>query len=265
MAAPAPVFNWTGFYIGGNAGYGWKDPTVSYTPNDVNAAHGTCGAFLGGTCIPPASFNIGGALGGIQSGYNWQFNQQWIAGFETDFDWSEIKGTGTSNFALGGGQGPPPGTGAPSSFVGGEEIKWFGTIRVRLGWLPINNFLVYGTGGLAYGRVDLNATLNTAPQTNLETFTTPRTSYSCVAGPSCFVGSTSQTLVGWTAGAGGEYAITGNFTLRAEYLYINLGHAAGVSSVAQNALNPGDQASSFTANFSTVSFSVIRAGANWKF
>jgi outer membrane immunogenic protein len=189
MAAPAPVFSWTGFYVGGNAGYGWKDPTVSYSPNDAIAFDGTCGGgIFGGTCIPPASFNIGGALGGIQAGYNWQLNQQWIAGVEGDFDRSGIKGTGTSGFILGSF------TPAPSSFVASEEIKWFGTIRARLGWLPTNSLLVYGTGGLAYGHIDQNATLNSVATTNL--FTVGQFGYFCVAGPNCFVGSTSQTLIG---------------------------------------------------------------------
>ena len=56
---PAPISNWTGIYVGANGGYGWRDPPVTYTPNDPAALLGTCG---GGTCIPPASFNIGGAL-----------------------------------------------------------------------------------------------------------------------------------------------------------------------------------------------------------
>jgi outer membrane immunogenic protein len=196
MASPlTPIFSWTGFYVGGNAGYGWKDPTVSYTPNDIAAFNGTCGGVFGGTCIPPASFDIGGAVGGIEAGYNWQFSQQWLLGFEADFDWSGIRGTGTSNFQL--GHLPP----SPSSFLATEEIKWFGTIRGRLGWLPTNNFLVYGTGGLAYGRVDANAVLNSVAGTNLNSGSPPSAfGWNCTSGPNCFVGSTSQTLVGWTAG-----------------------------------------------------------------
>jgi outer membrane immunogenic protein len=96
--APAAVYNWTGFYVGANGGYGWKDPTVTFTPNDANAQGFTCGGAFGGTCAPPASFGINGGFGGLQAGYNWQLGRQWVAGLETDFDWSDIKGTGTSNF-----------------------------------------------------------------------------------------------------------------------------------------------------------------------
>src|SRR5882724_6184999 len=69
----APAYNWTGFYVGLNGGYGWKDTSVNYTPNDPAAFLGTCGRIGGGTCVPPSSFNLRGALAGGQVGYNWQF------------------------------------------------------------------------------------------------------------------------------------------------------------------------------------------------
>ena len=164
----------------------------------------------GGTCIPAASFNKGGALGGVEGGYNWQINQQLVVGLEADFDWSGIKGTGSSNFLFGS---VPP---IPSSSMATEEIKWFGTVRGRLGWLPTNNFLLYGTGGLAYGRVTTNTALNT---TVAFAGGDGAFDFSCIPAGTCFAGSTSQTLVGWTAGAGGEYAITKNIIVKAEYLY----------------------------------------------
>jgi outer membrane immunogenic protein len=151
--APAPVYSWTGFYVGANGGYGWKDPTVTFTPNDVDANFVTC---VSGTCAPPASFNINGGFGGLQAGYNWQFSPQWVAGVETDFDWSDIKGTGTSNFLMTLAPAAP----FPSNFAVFQNIKWFGTVRARLGYLPADHLLVYATGGFAYGRIDENVALN---------------------------------------------------------------------------------------------------------
>src|ERR1700728_2585837 len=58
----ASVSGWSGFYVGGNAGYGWHDPTVSFSANDPAAAFATCGGLVGGTCPPSASFNIDGGL-----------------------------------------------------------------------------------------------------------------------------------------------------------------------------------------------------------
>ena len=257
-AQPASVYNWTGFYIGANAGYGWSDPTVSYTPNDINAFLSTCGNQRGdGTCIPPASFNIAGAVAGGQIGYNWQLNSNWLVGLETDLDWSGIKGqSGPSNFILN--------SVGPSSFVANERIDWFGTLRARVGFLPISPLLVYGTGGVAYGGVKANAFMPNPVSVGGGGNTNGGFSYTCSAGQiNCFTGSSTQTLVGWTLGAGGEYMINNNLTLKVEYLYVNLGHFSGVNSVAvsSGAFAP----SSFTANYSDVNFSVVRGGVNWKF
>src|ERR1700733_14594164 len=86
---PPPVLvpSWTGFYIGGNLGYGWRDPTVSFTPNDVVASGVTC-AVTG--CPTPESFGVGGVLGGAQAGYNWQAGHNFLLGLEADFQETSI-------------------------------------------------------------------------------------------------------------------------------------------------------------------------------
>jgi outer membrane immunogenic protein len=257
--SPAPVFNWSGFYAGVNVGYGWKDPTVSYTPNDAIASAGTCGGAIGGTCIPPASFDIGGMLGGLEAGYDWQPGQQWLVGLVTDFSWAGLKGNGTSNFTL---SSVVP---AASNFQASEEVKWFGTVRARLGWLPTNNLLLYGTGGLAYGHYDASAVLNSQFNANLASGLPPFFEYNCVPAAGCFNGSASRTSMGWTMGAGGEFVVTSHITLKAEYLYVNLGHIDVDSVAVTTLIAPPAQPSSFTANFSTVSFNVVRAGLDYKF
>jgi outer membrane immunogenic protein len=255
----APAYSWTGFYIGGNAGYGWSDPTVSVTPNDGAAFFFTClgGGFPpGGTCIPPPSFNIGSALGGLQAGYNWQVSQNWLFGLETDFDWSNIKGTGSSNFLL---------DGLPSNFQASENVKWFGTVRGRIGFLPLNNVLLYAAGGFAYGHVDAHAAINSlAPNPGGFGF-----GFNCTAagGPgatNCFVGNSSRAATGFAVGAGGEYMLWNNISVKLEYLYVDLGHGNAFNVVAQNSGGPFP-ASSFTAGFSRVDFNTVRAGLNWKF
>jgi outer membrane immunogenic protein len=80
-------------------------------------------------------------------GYNWQSNQDWLLGIETDFNWSRIKGTGTDSLLIAPGLFP-----GPSSFVANKNVEWFGTVRSRLGFLPTTNLLVYGTAGFAYRR-----------------------------------------------------------------------------------------------------------------
>ena len=259
-AAPAPVaapYTWTGFYIGANGGYGgWKDPTVTFTGNDFLSTGLTCGGALGGTCVPPASFGIGGFLGGVQAGYNWQIHQKWLLGVEADFNWSNIKGTGSANVLL---------PGFPAlNFQASENIKWFGTVRGRVGFLPTNSLLVYATGGIAYGRVTENAALNHGSPG----FAGGGFALACnVAGgagaTNCLVGNSSRTATGYTAGAGAEYVLWRNLTLKAEYLYVNLGHA-NVFNISQAPTVFG-ASTSFTAAYSKVAFNVVRGGLNWKF
>jgi outer membrane immunogenic protein len=90
-----------------------------------------------------------------------------------------------------------------------ENLRWFGTFRARLGAVVAPQWLLYTSGGLAYGGVRDSASLISTPATT-----------------GTFVGSLSQKRVGWTVGVGAEYAISPNLSLRAEYLYIDLGKSA---------------------------------------
>jgi outer membrane immunogenic protein len=236
------VYNWTGFYIGANAGYGWHDPTATFTPNDPSPG---LGGFAG--VGPPVSFNIAGALGGLQFGYNWQFAPSWVAGLETDFDFANIKGNGSTNY--------PAAFANTFNSTASEKTKWFGTLRARLGYLPANNLLVYATGGLAYGRVE-----QSAAHANVFAGTVVGTTGSCAASPStCWTGTSSRTKAGWTAGAGAEYALTNKWTLKAEYLFVNLGS----NSFTENLVLAGT--SSINASFSQTQFHVVRGGINYRF
>jgi outer membrane immunogenic protein len=260
IGAAAPVYNWTGFYIGANGGYGWKDPTVSFSPNDSRIGSVWTGLF-GSTPPGPASFNTDGGLGGLQAGYNWQFNQKWLLGLEADFDWSAIKGNGTSSFLM---YPTVVGTGGPANIQASQNVDWFGTVRVRLGFLPTSNTLVYATGGLAYGHIGEQVTLNGVGFIGAADFGFFCTSGSSVA-VKCFAGSSSRTELGWTIGGGLEYAPwNNNITLRAEYLYINLGGGDTVNVVALNS-NGGAAPSSIAAVYNRTDFSVVRGGINWKF
>jgi outer membrane immunogenic protein len=255
--APVPATSWSGFYVGANGGYGWDgDPTVSYTANDPVVHFATCSGAAGTTCLSPTTFGVHGGLGGIQAGYNWQPDRRWLVGLESDFDWSAIRGSGTSNYLINAVGGP-----APAAVRAAENVKWFGTVRTRLGWLPTDSFLVYGTGGLAYGRVDASTVLTSSALTAAGS---AMFGFACTPGVACFVGNTSRTLTGYGAGAGGAFAISSNVTLFAEYLYVNLGHIS-VNTVGAPTGVAGQAPSSFTANFSSVVFNVVRAGLNYKF
>jgi outer membrane immunogenic protein len=255
--AQVPNSTWTGFYLGGNAGYGGIDPTASFTPNDPLSASITCGlsGYAGGGCPPATAFTIRGALAGVQAGYNIQMNQAFLIGLEADYDWSQIRGIGYSNFGL---------DFSPSTFHAGEEVTYFGTIRGRLGYLPVSKVLLFATGGLAYGQVQQTVGLDSG-QGGISIG--GGNGYNCSGGPNCFFGSSSHTSIGWTAGAGFEYALSSNLRFKAEYLFVDLGGGQVVNVVAQSAgsVSPPAAPSSFTAAYGSVSFQVLRAGINVAF
>ena len=116
-----------------------------------------------------------------------------------------------------------------------QKIDWFGTVRGRVGILATPKVLLYATGGLAYGEVNSS-----------ETIATPV--------PSAF--SASKTNVGWTVGVGIEGVISGNWTAKLEYLYVDLGTVSGSFTL------PGTDISYYN---SRIIDNVLRAGVNYKF
>jgi outer membrane immunogenic protein len=130
--APAPVFTWSGFYVGANAGYGFSSSrTVRMTELDdgQDPYPGSYG-----------SLSPKGVFGGAQAGYNVQFGS-FVVGLETDIQASRIRDkTNVFNDDTDYGLATK------------SEVNWFGTLRPRVGY-AFNNVLVYATGGLAYGGV----------------------------------------------------------------------------------------------------------------
>jgi outer membrane immunogenic protein len=120
VPAVAPSYNWTGFYVGINGGGGWG------RSDSAGPVFATAG-----------SFNTSGGLVGGTLGYNWQ-SGIWVAGLETDIDWSNIKGS------------------APCGVTTCRTTNDFlGTFLGRLGVSspPWDKVLFYVTGGLAYGNI----------------------------------------------------------------------------------------------------------------
>ncbi len=241
------VYNWTGFYIGGNAGYSWgrSSTDVSY----FNTA-------TGAPIVPPAgsilgsSFDMNGGIAGGQLGYNWQISN-WVWGLEADLQWSGERGSSAYRCAgtIAGGVCFPGLTFLPAGATGtnvalDQSLEWFGTVRGRAGLLATPQVLLYGTGGLAYGSIKTSAALSgfNPNGTAVASF-----------------GSNTETRVGWTVGAGVEGMITRNWTAKLEYLYMDLGrHNAGTFTLAP--------ASTIAANVSSnFRDQILRVGFNYKF
>lgn len=193
VAAP---YNWTGLYIGANAGYGWGNQAIGVIGDPLIVQPG----FLTPNGISSVSGNPKGFVGGGQIGYNWQSGQM-VYGVEADFDAAHIASSQDIHFIAG----------IPRTVHGDQNLNWLGTLRGRLGFTPVDRLLVYATGGLAVGHANVTADFSTDPPLG------------CVAG-TCATGSaTSKTNAGWTVGAGLEYALMGNWSVRGEYFYYDVG------------------------------------------
>lgn len=192
-ALPAPpTFTWTGFYVGANIGYGWLRST-----DEITGADAPSSTFLANNVVATSlPLNSNGILGGIQAGYNWQAFPNWVFGIEAD-----IAATDFNNSLTLPGLGFRPMTAS-------ERMNWLGTLRGRIGFTPMDRWLVYATGGLAYGHTELSAALS-----NIN---------GCL-GNNCQAGSASTWKTGWAAGAGVEWAFLNDWTVRIEYLHFDLG------------------------------------------
>jgi outer membrane immunogenic protein len=117
------AYNWNGFYVGGNVGWGWAD-------------HNSDSFTDAGDFVASTSSTRSGVLGGGQIGYNWMATENILLGIEGDLSGADIKGTTTTTTATG------------TATSSGKD-DWFGTVRGRVGY-AFNNWLVYGTGGAAW-------------------------------------------------------------------------------------------------------------------
>jgi outer membrane immunogenic protein len=256
ILGPTRFLPWTGFFVGANAGYGWAHSSVNYTPNDPASLAGTCGGVGKGTCLTGTDFMLNGATAGGQIGYDWQISPLWLVGVQGDFQWANFESGGTSAFHLGN-------VGTTNALTN-QTVESFGTLRVRLGVVPLNALLLYGTAGLAFGQLKESTTIPNPLATGTGSVSSGGFSYRCVGGsPTCFAGSSSGTQWGWTGGLGGEFRITNNISLLTELLYAQL--TAPSATVGALSAVAGTAPSSISATFPTVKFVVWRGGVNFRF
>lgn len=251
-APPVQTVNWTGFYVGVSGGFGGNERDSVVSPNDASAEALFPSGGLGSTALGPMRLQPRGGFGGVQAGYNFQASQ-WLLGIETDFNFSDFKSTdSTSNFFL----GIPAGA---AELTTSNQLKWFGTVRARFGFLATSNLLLFGTGGLAYGKVDQAASymslLNILVQGN------PPNAFSCFPNEPCFAGRRTTTEVGYTVGAGAEWLLWNNLSLKAEYSYINFGN----SSYNISDTTPTGPTAASMRIATQLDYHIVRAGLNWHF
>jgi outer membrane immunogenic protein len=262
--APAPVYSWTGFYVGGNLG-----ASFGHVKTDFNAAPVTV-TTSGGTFTTPgfgASDTVypSGFMGGGQIGYNWQFSPIWVAGLDADFQGADEKDSATLtnsfNFSapLGGTSFPVTGAAVTNYSA---QIDWFGTVRLRAGYVWGNgNVFSYVTGGLAYGEVKTNGTSIVSGSVGVPVTSANSFSIAHAIGH-------SNVNTGWTVGYGTEARIDfwglRNWTWKVEALYIDL----GTLDDSDVAIPPPHVASVTGGQVTTHTHftdGILRAGLNYQF
>jgi outer membrane immunogenic protein len=244
----APVvykpFSWTGFYAGLNAGAAWGESDVDLTASPTFFGPG--GGAGGGGPDGPATLDRDGSpnlhgrafTAGGQAGYNWQTGIL-VLGVEGDLNSVLFTSSGDS-----GVRPTPPLSPGIGTYHFSESLStdWLATLRGRIGY-SMDHTLIYATGGAAWANID----------------------FTQMSGP--FIGcggcsvttSTSSTKSGWAVGGGLEYAFTNNWTLKGEYLHVDLGSV----SFADNLAAGGFPAASFTHS-ATLTEDLARVGINYK-
>jgi outer membrane immunogenic protein len=255
---PAAVTDWTGFYIGGHAGYGWSKF------DDIDEGN-LVGFFTGDSFGSPEPK---GFVGGFHAGYNWQVSSMLVLGIEGDFSFSNMKKDQTLSVA--GAQD------VLSPFIDGVacrncdlqdslnvKIDNFASIRGRLGFLVAPSFMLYGTGGAAWAdtKVDVNGsatwTQSAALPANLRGVQFANLG-----------ASADKTFGGWVIGGGGEYMLTRNILLRVEYLHYDFGSKTVTVDGTVNRVAPGLPAVSIPVSAdvkTSLTTDVVRGGLSLKF
>jgi outer membrane immunogenic protein len=195
-------YDWSGPYVGLQAGYGWQ------SNNDIDLNQLAFGFLL------QLSRDDNGPLGGLHAGYNYT-DGNFLYGIESDLEHAGIKSDGFH-----------------SDFSDiDKSIDWLGSLRLR-GGVTRDRALIYATGGLAFGDVDMQLTSITGSVSNRE------------------------LALGWTVGAGLEYAITDSLSANIEYRYTDLADTENNG----NTFSVGP----FTSNHEN-RFQAVRAGVSWHF
>lgn len=183
MMAPAAIYNWTGFYVGGNIGGGWGDE------RSTELAPGTT-SFPTGTVF--SGHSTSGFLGGVQGGFNWQANNL-VLGIEGEYDWSDLTGTSTSVSGVNG-----------VSSTSSVKTKDIAMVTGRVGYAA-SNWLLYVKGGGAWAQGNSSGNVFDAAGTFIEST------------------STSTDRSGWVVGVGVEWGFAPNWSAKLEYDHLDFG------------------------------------------
>jgi outer membrane immunogenic protein len=234
MPGSAGPFVWTGAYFGVDAGYTWANPTGGY-----NISSATLSALppiiptVDASGMQPLSMR--GGLVGAELGYNWQATDRFVAGVEGDFNWSGLSGSMANGGAI-------PVVGGVYSIGQSFKSDWYGSLRGRVGFTPLDNVLLFATGGAAFAQINYaSAFTDTFNETENVSIKAMKT--------------------GWVVGAGVEYALTQNWSTKVEYLRSQFSASSGSGT---GALTDGTIAT-IAHSTGALGINTIRVGINYQF
>ncbi len=266
IMVPTPVFTWSGLYGGVNVGYGFgaNSDGVSQQQQyyNLNSLDDQGIAYRG---VPiRSSNNLKGVIGGGQIGFNFQITPLVVFGVEADIQGSRLRASSAGNQFTSQQFFPQPFGGnyfpVLSSARVAQAVDWYGTMRGRLGFTPFApNVLIYATAGLAFGTVRQGFGYNVVYL--------PSAALGFAGASVGGAGYASSTRVGWTGGAGVEWAPSAmpNLSFKIEYLYTDLGSGA-LSAIGNGARFDGQTGRVVSASSSSPSrWNTVRAGINYRF
>ncbi|TAL59755.1 MAG: porin family protein [Legionella sp.] len=188
---------WNGVYVGLNAGGLWGEN--QFYSNNLGSAYAA-----GIPLLTDATLKDTGFIGGAQIGWNYQYNSL-AFGVEGDLDYANLNVNRTAS--------SPTASTLSAIITQHFSTDWISTIRGRVGYAA-NKWWVYGTGGLALAKMNLNDQVCSGPT---------------ALTPGCASMAQDKVDWGWTAGAGLEWKFSTNLSAKAEYLYVDLDNSAYTS------------------------------------
>ncbi len=197
ISSATAAYDWGGAYIGVDAGYGFGTTSIPAEP------------------LPSAQYfditpttmhpSLSGGLVGANVGYDWQSGKT-VFGAITDFYISGIDGKTRQQQVLHYNGTPYSGN---NFFGANSKGQWLSSLRARIGITPLDNLLIFTTGGLAISEYHYNSSLNFCP--------------SCTVS---YKSDFSGTQIGPVLGAGASYAIADNWSINAQYLHYAFGNTS---------------------------------------
>jgi len=226
----APVYSWSGFYLGVDVGGAWSNGDSSTTPIPDPIAWN----------LLPASLNLraSSAIGGVHAGYDYQLSPNAVIGIEADW-----QATNTAASSTVPGLNSAGGVIAPAlPITMTRDLHWLASVRPRAGVLANNALLLFVTGGAAWGDVHYTGSLPSSPPGFI------------------WATDTSATKSGYVVGGGAEWMVAPNLQLRAQYLFYRLqGHSAVANGV------PPFPPFQIGYNWNAFSTNVVEVGLSYKF